>query len=131
MQLNFEEENFRSRCSVTCALEIIGDKWTLLIVRDAIYRGYTTFGQFRDSTEKIASNILTSRLEKLVSKKILTKTRSEQNLLVFDYKLTEMGKSLKPVLEAIENWSISNINGVNKLEDIPKFDKLKTKHNKT
>lgn len=127
MQLSFEEENFRSRCSVTCALEIIGDKWTLLIVRDAIYRNYTSFGQFRDSTEKIASNILTNRLEKLVSKGILTKTKSEQNLLVFDYKLTNMGKTLKPVLEAIENWSIGNINGVNKLEDIPKFDKLKTK----
>jgi len=123
MQLNFDKENFRSRCSVSCALEIIGDKWTLLILRDSIYRGYTTFSQFRNSTEKIASNILANRLDKLVAKGILTKTQNEQNLLVFDYELTKMGKELKLVIEAIENWSISNIKGVNKLKDIPKFDK--------
>lgn len=125
MQLYFDKESFRSRCSVSCALEIIGDKWTLLIMRDAIYRDYTTFSQFRNSTEKIASNILANRLEKLVSKGILTKTQNKQNLLVFDYELTKMGTDLKPVIEAIENWSISNINGVNKLTDIPKFDNRK------
>lgn len=123
MQLNFEEENFRSRCSINCALEIFGDKWSLIIVRDAIYRGYTTFGQFRNSTEKIASNILTNRLDKLVSKGIFTKTKNEKNLLVFDYELTQMGRELKPVLLAIEKWSASNIEGVNLLKDIKKFDK--------
>lgn len=129
MQLRFTEQNFRSPCSISCALEIIGDKWTLLIVRDALFKGYNSFSQFRDSTEKIASNILTNRLEKLVSNGIFTKIKNPKNGLKYDYQLTEVGLELEPVLMAIGNWGLENIDGVNNVQDIIAFHK-KTERNK-
>ena len=117
MQLRFTEHNFRSPCTISSVLDILGDKWTLLIVRDALFKGYTSFGQFRDSTEKIASNILSNRLDKLVSNGILTKNRNSQNGLKYDYELTETGLKLEPVLLAIGDWGFENIVGVNNVQD--------------
>jgi len=117
MQLNTEKSNFRSLCSISCSLEIIGDKWTLLIVRDAMFNGHTSFTQFRNSVEKIASNILTDRLEKLVSNGILTKESNPTNQLKYDYKLTKMGLELKPILLSIGKWGFKNIEGTNNVED--------------
>ena len=118
MQLIFKENKNRSKCSISCALDLLGDKWTLLIIRDALFKGYTSFGQFRNSTEKIASNILTARLEKLVSNGILTKTKHPTNQLKYDYKLTDIGQRLKPVLMALGEWGFENIEGANNVEDI-------------
>ena len=118
MQLNVNKKKFRSLCSISCALEIIGDKWTLLVVRDALFKGYNSFGQFRDSTEKIASNILTDRLEKLVLNGILTKDKNLTNQLKYDYKLTDIGWSLKPILLALGKWGVENIEGANNVQDI-------------
>lgn len=117
MQLNHKEKKFRSPCSISCSLEIFGDKWTLLIVRDAMFNGYTSFTQFRNSMEKIASNILTDRLEKLVSNGILTKVSNPTNQLKYDYNLTEKGLELKPILLAIGKWGFENIEGTNNVED--------------
>ena len=130
MQLNVEDRKFRSPCSISCALEIIGDKWTLLIVRDALFKGFTSFTQFRNSTEKIASNILTDRLEKLVLNGILTKDKNLTNQLKFDYKLTDAGWSLKPILLTLGKWGLENIEGTNNVEDIILMYK-KTEHNTT
>ncbi|MFY0628639.1 MAG: helix-turn-helix transcriptional regulator [Reichenbachiella sp.] len=130
MQLYFDEEKFRSKCSVSCSLDLVGDKWTLLIIRDAMFKGYTSFNQFRNSTEKIASNILTSRLEKLVSNGIFTKTKNPTNQLKYDYKLTDIGVNLRPVLLALGKWGFESIDNVNNMEDIIKEFEKKTKHNK-
>jgi DNA-binding HxlR family transcriptional regulator len=118
MQLKNKKKKSRSYCSISCALEVIGDKWTLLIVRDALFKGFTSFTQFRNSTEKIASNILTDRLEKLVSNGILTKENNLTNQLKYDYKLTDIGLSLKPILLALGKWGFENIEGTNNVEDI-------------
>ena len=118
MQLRFAQQNFRSPCSIACVLDIVGDKWTLLIVRDALFKGYTSFGQFRDSTEKIASNILTNRLEKLVSNGIFTKKKNLVNKLKYDYELTEAGLRLEPILLAIGSWGFEHIDGVNNVQDL-------------
>ena len=125
MQLNFDKKKFRSKCSVSCALDLIGDKWTLLIIRDALFKEYTSFNQFRNSTEKIASNILTSRLEKLVSNGILTKTKNRTNQLKYDYKLTDIGMNLKPVLLALGKWGFESIDNVNNMKGIIKEYKKK------
>lgn len=117
MQLKFDENKFRSKCSVSCTLDLIGDKWTLLIIRDSMFNGYTSFNQFRNSTEKIASNILTSRLEKLVANGILTKTKNPTNQLKYDYRLTDIGLNLKPILLAMGKWGFESINDVNNIED--------------
>jgi len=117
MQLNIKKLNYRSTCSISCALDLIGDKWTLLIIRDALFLGSKSFGEFRSSPEKIASNILTDRLQKLVAKGIMKKKRNADNKLKFDYTLTEIGKGLKPVLMAVGKWGNSTIKGTNSIEE--------------
>ena len=132
MQLRFTKQNFRSPCSISCVLEILGDKWTLLIVRDALFKGYTSFGQFSDSTEKIASNILTDRLNKLVTNGIFTKNKNSINRLKYDYELTEVGLKLEPILLAIGRWGFENIDEVNNVQDIIElYMNKKTEHNKS
>jgi len=118
MQLKQVDLSFRSMCSISCALEILGDKWTLLIIRDALFVGSKSFGEFRSSPEKIASNILTDRLEKLVSHGIFEKTRNPDNKLKFDYTLTDKGHQLKPILFALGKWGCDNINGTNNVEEM-------------
>jgi DNA-binding HxlR family transcriptional regulator len=117
MQLNYTDSNFRSICSISCALEILGDKWTLLIIRDALFVGSKSFGEFRSSPEKIASNILTDRLEKLVSNGIFEKNRNPDNKLKFDYTLTDRGQQLKPILFAMGKWGNENIKGTCSVEE--------------
>ncbi len=116
MQLSYKETNFRSSCSISCALEIIGDKWTLLIIRDILFAGSKSFGEFLSSPEKIASNILSDRLEKLVSNGILKKSVNKENRLKFDYDLTETGKDLEPIIKAIGEWGHTSIDGTRSLE---------------
>ena len=120
MQLLFEDFNFRSNCAVSTALEIIGDKWTLIIVRDAMLLGSKSFGEFRSCREKIASNILTSRLEKLVEYGVMTKTKNVDHKLKFDYTLTPMGVELKPIVMAIGKWGFENIKGTNDPQEMVK-----------
>lgn len=117
MQLNFNDGVFRSECAISCALEILGDKWTLLIIRDALYVKSTSFGQFRSSPEKIASNILTDRLERLVGYGILEKTNNPDNKLKFDYTLTDRGKELEPILMAISDWGHKHVKGTCSVEE--------------
>ena len=113
MKLNHQNLNARSKCSIACTLDIIGDKWTLLIIRDALYLEKTSFNEFRYSPEKIASNILTNRLEKLVHWGIMSKTKNATNKLKFDYILTERGEQLKPILLALGKWGKDSIEGTN------------------
>jgi len=120
MQLNYADLNFRSRCSISCALEILGDKWTLLIVRDALFINSTSFGAFRCSPEKIASNILADRLAKLVAYGIMLKIPNPHNKLKFDYTLTDAGLQLKPILLALDKWGYSNVKGVKSLDEFLK-----------
>ena len=126
MQLNYKNLNARSKCSISCTLEIIGDKWTLLIVRDALYLGKTSFNEFRYSPEKIASNILTNRLEKLVQWGIMSKTQNADNKLKFDYILTERGLQLKPILLALGKWGKDCIRGTNDVQkEVEKYKQLR------
>ena len=117
MQLKINKKNFRSQCSISCALEIIGDKWSLLIIRDAMILGKTSFNEFRNSKEKIASNILSSRLTKLVEFGIFEKRENADKKSKIDYILTDLGRSLKPILIEIGNWGFENIPGVNNSAD--------------
>lgn len=109
MQLKFNDFDFRSKCSISCALEIVGDKWTLLIIRDALFKGSQSFGDFRSLHEKIASNILSDRLEKLVKFGILDKKQNPHNKLKYDYCLTQRGRELETVLLALGKWGYENV----------------------
>lgn len=116
MQLSYKETKFRSACSISCALEIIGDKWTLLIIRDILFGMSKSFGDLRSSPERIATNILSDRLEKLVAHGILKKSVNKENRLKYDYELTEMGLELEPVIRAIGHWGHTSIEGTVSIE---------------
>ena len=100
----------RSPCPVACTLDLIGDKWTLLIIRDMLC-GKCYYNDFLRSPEKIATNILADRLEKLVQSNIAEKWIPETDIGREAYRLTPMGTSLKTVLESVAKWGLAHIDG--------------------
>ena len=95
----------RSGCPVNIALEVFGDRWSLLIVRDLMVRGYRTFKQFRNSGEGIATNILADRLVRLEAAGIVTSTPDPSDGRKLNYRLTEKGIDLAPVLLDLLIWA--------------------------
>ena len=100
----------RSVCPVACALDLIGDKWTLLVVRD-LACGKRYFKEFCRSPERIATNILTDRLERLVANGLAERYASAEQPSREAYRLTAKGKTLGPVLTAIAAWGQTHIKG--------------------
>lgn len=95
----------RSGCPVSIGLEMIGDSWSLLIVRDLLFGGPRAFNDFLASGEGIASNILADRLQKLEAAGILTRQQNPRDARRFTYRLTEMGIDLAPLLIDLILWS--------------------------
>lgn len=100
----------RSPCPVACALDLLGDRWTLLIVRD-LMAGKTHFHEFASSPEKISTNILTDRLEHLQRSGVIDAVASTLRTGSKAYELTPLGRSMRPVLQAIKDWGLTNIKG--------------------
>jgi DNA-binding HxlR family transcriptional regulator len=94
----------RSGCPISIALEMFGDHWSLLIVRDLLFKGFRTFNEFRAAGEGIASNILSDRLARLEREGIVTKETSPEDARRFIYRLTAKGIDLAPVLVEIVLW---------------------------
>lgn len=94
----------RSGCPIGYALDIFGDKWSLLIVRDIMFKGKSTYGDFLASGEGIATNILADKLQNLESSGILTKEESGTKSK-FKYALTRKGIDLMPALVEVITWS--------------------------
>ncbi len=95
----------RSDCPISCTLDLVGDKWSLLIIRDMMMFGKTTYNEFLASNEKIATNILNDRLISLTDKGLITYTGSARRK---KYQLTAFGMELKPIIEAIANFGMKN-----------------------
>ena len=95
----------RSGCPISFALDTLGDKWSLLIIRDLMFKEKKYFGEFSQSEEKISSNILAERLERLEAEGFITKDRDSENLSKYKYRLTQKGKDLLPVLIDVIEWS--------------------------
>ncbi|MBI2212654.1 MAG: helix-turn-helix transcriptional regulator [Acidobacteria bacterium] len=95
----------RSHCPVNYALEIVGDRWALLIVRDIVFRGKRTYGEFLSSEEGFATNILASRLTALVEAEILRHDADAADGRKGVYVLTEKGLDLIPLLFEMVLWS--------------------------
>ncbi|HXK07794.1 MAG TPA: helix-turn-helix domain-containing protein [Verrucomicrobiae bacterium] len=94
----------RSGCPVSIALEVFGDRWSLLIVRDLMVRGLRTFKEFLESGEGIATNILADRLEKLEAARIIARQPEESDGRKVNYRLTERGIDLAPVMLELLIW---------------------------
>lgn len=92
-------------CPVAYALDIFGDRWSLVIIRDILIKGYTTYSQLLNSDEKIATNILATRLKELTGSGIISKKRDPDNGRYVIYKMTSMGADLAPIILEMMRWS--------------------------
>ncbi|WP_460045020.1 winged helix-turn-helix transcriptional regulator [Pseudomonas sp. S2_H01] len=99
------KEAFRSHCAVNYGVEIFGDRWSLLIIRDIVFTGKKTYGQFLKSEEGIATNVLASRLAFLEEQGVLSKEPIPDDRRKDFYELTEKGIDLVPILLNIVMWS--------------------------
>ncbi len=99
-----KEVKQRSTCPVSTSLDVLGDKWTLLIIRDLVFGGKSTYGQFLQSAEKIATNILADRLALLETHGMVTKVVASDKKSKFIYHLTEKGIDTVPILVALLLW---------------------------
>ena len=95
----------RSCCPVSCALDLFGDRWTLLVIRDLML-GRTRFKEFTNSPEGIPTNILSDRLEKLLEGGVIEQVPVAEGGKRMAYALTRKGKSLKPVMLSIRKWGL-------------------------
>lgn len=99
------KETLRSHCAVNYGVEIFGDRWSLLIIRDIVFTGKNTYGQFLKSEEGIATNVLASRLAFMEEQGILSKNPNLEDRRKDFYQLTEKGLDLIPILLNIILWS--------------------------
>ena len=102
-------QSIEPKCACAVGLDLLGDRWSLIIVRD-LFKGYSTYSDFlRKSSEGIASNILNNRLKKLVSLGIIDFRKKESDLKVKEYYLTDAGIDLYPVIYSLQNWATKHV----------------------
>ena len=112
------KKEFRSGCPISSTLDVVGDKWSLLIIRDMLVMHKMTFKEISDSNEKIAPSILSARLKLLESYKLIFKTKVPENKKENIYLLTEKGIRLTPIIIEFSLWGNSNMREFNKIDDI-------------
>jgi len=95
----------RSACPLSVSLEILGDRWSLLVIRDLMIRGFRTYKEFLGSDEGIATNILADRLQKLEACGIITPRQDPKDRRKLNYRLTKKGIDLAPVLTELVLWA--------------------------
>ncbi len=95
----------RSECPISCSLDVWGDKWSLLIIRDLMFKKECTYGDFLKSDEKIATNILASRLHTLEENGVIDKLDHPDSKAKVLYKLTQKGIDLLPLMIEINLWA--------------------------
>jgi DNA-binding HxlR family transcriptional regulator len=100
----------RSACAVANSLDIVGDKWSLLVVRDLLH-GKRTYGELASSPERIPTNILADRLERLQAAGIIARSPYQQHPIRYAYTLTPKGTALGDVLLAFVRWGKQHIPG--------------------
>lgn len=101
---------WRSYCPVARTLDLIGDRWTLLVVRDLLL-GMTRYEEFLDRPEKIATNVLAERLKRLEEMGYVARRRYGEHARRFEYHLTVRGETLRPLVQGIVAWGLEYIPG--------------------
>ena len=101
----------RSQCPVTNTLDLIGDKWTLLVIRDMLFLKKKLFKEFLGSFEGIATNILADRLKRLEEYGIIERRPYRKAPVRYEYVLTRHGKDLRPLLMEMIRWGCVHIEG--------------------
>lgn len=103
-----EKLNFRSDCPIAKTLDLLGDKWTLLVLRDILIFGAKTYSDFARSPENIPTNLLSQRLKKLVDEGLLEKKAYQSNPPRYEYLPTSRCKSVQPILVAMKKFGDGN-----------------------
>ena len=99
---------FRSPCPVASALDVVGDKWSLVVLR-TIFAGRHRYRELADIPERISTNILADRLARLEEFGLVTKRAYQNNPARHEYRLTRAGADMLPILQALANWSLKHI----------------------
>jgi DNA-binding HxlR family transcriptional regulator len=107
----------RSPCPISCGLELFGDKWTLLVLRDLMW-GKKRYGEFLESPEGIPTNILADRLERLVAGGIVRAEPYQTNPVRHEYLATPAGEALFPILKALAGWGLKHLSGTMTREQV-------------
>lgn len=107
---------FRSGCPISSTLDVVGDKWSLLIIRDMLIKHKKTFKEISDSDEMIAPSILSARLKMLESYKLISKTKFPENKKENIYLLTNKGTDFAPIIIEFSLWGNSNMREFNEID---------------
>ncbi len=105
MGTDIEQIDWRSACPISSALDVLGDKWTILIIRDLLIRGTRTYSEFLASPEQISTNILAARLKMLTCLKLIERTNPDASARNNAFKLTKSGAALRPVVLDLAKWA--------------------------
>ena len=104
----------RSRCPIANVLDLFGDRWTLLVVRDLLLRGRHRFTELEAGGESIPTNILADRLERLRAARIVSRRRYQKKPPRYEYHLTQRGRDLAPVLREMGVWANRHLPGTHR-----------------
>src|SRR5262249_44306293 len=107
----------RSPCPIANLLDIVGDKWSLLVARD-LFRGRTTYSELLDSPERIPTNILADRLKRLEKAGIITRSPYQQRPVRYAYELTRKGRDFGDLLWAITRWAKRHLPGTRTFDEL-------------
>jgi DNA-binding HxlR family transcriptional regulator len=108
----------RSHCPVACSLDIVGDRWTLLLIRDLLF-GKMRYGDFLASAEHIPTNILADRLKRLEREGLITRIPYSQRPLRVEYQLTDEGLALGHAVDALADWGTKHFPGTRRRQFPP------------
>ena len=109
MKQKIKYHSEQPKCACAVGLDLLGDRWSLIIVRD-LFKGYSTYSDFlHKASEGIATNILNDRLKKLVSLGIIDFRKKESDRKVKEYYLTDAGIDLYPVIYSLQNWATKHV----------------------
>ena len=109
-------EKTAKRCPIAHSVDLFGDRWSLVIVRDMLM-GKKRFGEFLESSEAITASVLTARLTRLESADLISKAPYQPNPVRYDYSLTAKGRGLLPVLQALSEWGSRNFPNIRRPPD--------------
>jgi DNA-binding HxlR family transcriptional regulator len=110
----------RSSCPVACTLDLVGDRWSLLIIRDLL-AGKTRYGEFLASPEGIPTNLLAERLERLETAGVIASEPYQQNPPRFSYRLTDDGLELAPALAVLGKWGLRHLRNTKADKTLARF----------
>jgi DNA-binding HxlR family transcriptional regulator len=105
------QHDFRSRCSIARTLEVLGDKWTMLVVRDLMWHGKHTFQELQNSEERMPANLLSQRLKRLMRWGLVRREAYQDRPVRYKYDLTDKGRSLESLLLQMMGWGHVHLGG--------------------